>query len=91
MTSAMYIDNIAFIVTIEDETENVETRVHALPNDPFVIGMILVDIARTYAKCFQDRDDTDTEEEYLKRIREGFEKEWDSPTTEISMREEILP
>lgn len=90
MTSAIYIDNIAFMVTIDEDTENVDTRVHSLPSDPFIIGMILVDVARTYAKCFQERDDTDTEEEYLKRIREGFEAEWDTPTTEISMREEVL-
>jgi hypothetical protein len=45
MTSAMYIDNIAFLVTIDPETENVTTRVHQLPEDPFAVGMVLVDVA----------------------------------------------
>jgi len=91
LTSALYIDNVAFIVTVEAETENIATIVHALPDDPFVMGMVLVDVARTYAKSFQARDDSDTEHEYLKRIREGFEAEWESPTTEISLKEEKLP
>ena len=84
MTKAMYIDNIAFIVTI-DEDENPVTIVHGLPTDPFIIGMVLVDVARTYARGFQEEEGTTTDEEYLRRIREGFDAEWDNPSTEITV------
>jgi len=86
----MYIENVAFIVTI-DEDENPATMIHGLPTDPFIIGLVLVDVARTYARAFQEDSGTTTDEEYLQRIKEGFDAEWANPTSELSLETRLYP
>ncbi len=40
-------------------------------NDPFVIGIVLVDLARHFSKIYED----DEEKDVLPRIYEGFDAE----------------
>lgn len=49
--------------------------------DPGAWGVLLVDIARQVARAFGE-EGKPTEQEALARIRELFDMEWQTPTTE---------
>ena len=50
--------------------------------DPGSWGLLLVDLAKHIATSYSQNNQLD-KGEALKRIREGFDAEWDSPTDEI--------
>jgi len=65
-------------VWVVDGTPHVTLRV-AVWDDPAAWGMLLVDLARHIARGYAqstNRDESGT----LKRLREGFDAEWASPT-----------
>ncbi len=53
--------------------------------DPFMFGMILVDAARTIANSYASAEEATDAEQYLMRLKQGFDAEWDKATTEIRM------
>ena len=49
-------------------------------NSPAEAGVLLVDIARHYARMFKQTGRARSEDEALEEIRRLFDAEWDSPT-----------
>ena len=47
------------------------------------VGLLLVDIARHYARAFQQTGQVRTEDEALEEIRRMFDIEWDNPTKSL--------
>lgn len=53
--------------------------------DPFLIGILLADLARHYTLAYDDSlVQSPGKEKLLERIREGFEAEMDNPTSEVT-------
>jgi hypothetical protein len=49
-------------------------------DDPAAWGLLLVDLARQIAKHYALTSDDQSEYSILKRIKEGFDIEWEHPT-----------
>ena len=52
-------------------------------DDPAIVGLILVDLARHAANYYQQTQGHPIDK-VLARIKEGFDAEWDDPTTPIT-------
>ena len=50
---------------------------------PAAVGLLLVDIARHYARAFKQTGQVRTEDEALDEIRRLFEVEWANPTNSL--------
>jgi hypothetical protein len=48
-------------------------------NDPFIWGLMLVDLARHIALAHEQLGQMSSDE-FLDRLKQGFEAEWDHPT-----------
>ena len=67
--------------------DNIRTKCQIVFDDPFAFGMVFVDAARTIALSYAKDDQSISSAEYLKRIREGFDAEWEHMTTDIQFGE----
>lgn len=75
-----------FLMIRRTEESDVETKVKLVFDDPYAFGMVLVDAARTIADAFAHDEGATNSEYYLKRIRDGFEAEFNKPTTPIKLK-----
>ena len=68
-----------FLAVMKGEGGNV---FHINPDavSPADVGMLLVDIARHYARAFTQTGQVRTEDQALEEIRRLFDAEWDHPT-----------
>ena len=77
--------NNPFLTIRRTDESDVETLVKLVFDDPYAYGMVLVDAARTIASAFAREEGATNSDQYLKRIRAGFEAEWNKPTTPIKL------
>lgn len=76
-------ENGPFLTMERTSEDKVETRVQLVFEDPFAFGMAFVDASRIIAQSFMKDEGATSPVDYLKRIREGFEAEFDHMTTDI--------
>ena len=74
-----------FVIIRRTDEHTIETDVRLVFDDPFTFGMVLVDAARTIAEVFARDEGASESEAYLKRIRDGFDAEWNKVTTDIKL------
>ena len=68
-----------FLAVMKGPEGNV-VHLDAAALSPSGVGILLVDIARHYARAFKQTGQVRSEEEALDEIRRLFEAEWDNPT-----------
>ena len=74
-----------FVIIRRTDEHTIETDVRLVFDDPFTFGMVLVDAARTIAEVFAREEGASLSEQYLKRIHDGFEAEYQKATTDIKL------
>lgn len=70
-------------VWIADKGQHVSLR-SGVWDDPAYWGMMLADLARHIVKAHTLQDDAIDEEDFLERLRQGFETEMDNETGEAA-------
>ncbi len=76
-----------FLTISKTPDDNVETKVDLVFDDPFAFGMAFVDAARVIALAYAKHEQATSSVDYLNRIRQGFDAEFDKMTTDVTMNE----
>lgn len=77
------VDNM-FMLVHQLPDRNWRTVCRPIFDDPFTAGMLIVDAIRILALAYRNQEGASSSKEYLTRIKQGMDAEWEKFTTDVT-------
>lgn len=85
LRSLTHLDNL-FVMIYQLPDKNWKTLCKPNFDDPFGGGILIVDAMRVLAMAYCSQEGATSSQEYLNRIKQGFDAEWKKHTTDIDFK-----